>query len=70
MPRREVEPLKISKRTMALYHYRFNLGPCGTIERNPESSMEIAHQMLKRVDPTGEETVALQKDNYLREEEK
>ena len=70
MPRREVKPVTISERTMRLYHNRFNLGPFGTIERNPESSMEIVHQILKRVDPTGEETVTLQKENYLREKEK
>jgi hypothetical protein len=69
MPRRKVEPVKISKSTMALYHYRFSVGPCGIIERNPESSMEVAHQMSKRVDLTGEETVALQRENYLREKE-
>ena len=69
MPRREVKPITISRRTMEIYHRRYDLGPGGTLERVPGSSMEIAHQFLKRVDPTGEETVNLFKEHYLRDKE-
>lgn len=67
MSRREVEPLTISKSTQELYHNRFDI-IAGRLWRKPESSMQAAEFIRKKVDPTGEKTVTLFAEHYLTEE--
>jgi hypothetical protein len=75
MSRREVEPLHISKRTMAIYHRRGSrsyssrmYGRFPEDNRDDVSSFEVIQNFLKKVDPTFEDTVDQFKEPYLREE--
>ena len=75
MSRRVVEPLHISKSTMELYHRRGTRSYSSKMygrfledSRDEVSALEVSHNFLKKVDPNFENTVALFKDPYLRED--